>query len=248
MTTPQTIVVFGGTSDIAKATAYRLLKTGTNLLLTARTEHAAEELQREFHCETGIAVAADSSTIDACVKKAEERFGTVDGVVNCMGSLLLKPAHITSDREWTDTLTTNLTSSFYIVRAAAKAMSKQGGSIVLISSAAASIGLANHEAIAAAKAGILGLMRSAASTYANRGIRVNAVAPGLIKSKLTRKICESETSLAASSQMHAIARPGTPEEVASAITWLLDPENKWITGQTIGVDGGLGSVVPRAKL
>jgi 3-oxoacyl-[acyl-carrier protein] reductase len=248
MTTPQTIVVFGGTSDIARATAHRLLRTGTNLFLTARNEQAADELRREFRCETDIAIAADSSTIDACVKKAEERFGAVDGVVNCMGSLLLKPAHITSDSEWTDTLTTNLTSSFYIVRAAAKAMSKQGGSIVLISSAAASIGLANHEAIAAAKAGILGLMRSAASTYANRGIRVNAVAPGLIKSKLTRKICESETSLAASSQMHAIARPGTPEEVASAITWLLDPENKWTTGQTIGVDGGLSSVVPRAKL
>lgn len=248
MTTPQTIVVFGGTSDIARATAHRLLRTGTNLLLTARNEQAANELQREFQCETDIAIAADSSTIDACVKKAEERFGAVDGVVNCMGSLLLKPAQITSDSDWNDTLTTNLTSSFYILRAAAKAMSNQGGSIVLISSAAASIGLANHEAIAAAKAGILGLMRSAASTYASRGIRVNAVAPGLIKSKLTRKICESETSLAASSQMHAIARPGTPEEVASAITWLLNPENKWITGQTIGVDGGLSSVVPRAKL
>lgn len=248
MTTSQTIIVFGGTSEIAKATARRLLMTGSTLLLTARNEQAAEELRREFQCETDVAIAADSSTIDACVKKAEERFGTVDGVVNCMGSLLLKPAHITSDRDWTDTLTTNLTSSFYIVRAAAKAMSKQGGSIVLISSAAASIGLANHEAIAAAKAGILGLMRSAAATYANRGVRVNAVAPGLIKSKLTQKICDSETSLAASSQLHAINRPGTPEEVASAITWLLNPENKWITGQTIGVDGGLSSVVPRTKL
>jgi NAD(P)-dependent dehydrogenase (short-subunit alcohol dehydrogenase family) len=182
------------------------------------------------------------------MKSAEERFGAVDGVLNCIGSLLLKPAHITSDNDWNETITTNLTSSFYILRAAVKSMTKQGGSIVLISSAAASIGLANHEAIAAAKAGILGLVRSAASTYASRGIRVNAVAPGLIRSKLTRKIWESETSLAASSQLHAIARAGTPEEVASAITWLLSPENKWITGQTIGVDGGLSSVVPRTKL
>lgn len=248
MTTSPTIVIFGGTSDIAKATAHRVQSTGANLLLTARDEQSAAALQREFQCETGIAVGADSSTINACMLKAEERFGSVDGVVNCIGSLLLKPAHITSDNEWNDTLTTNLTSSFYIVRAAAKAMNKQGGSIVLISSAAASIGLANHEAIAAAKAGILGLMRSAASTYAGRGVRVNSVAPGLIKSKLTRKICESDASLAASSQLHAIGRPGTPEEVASAITWLLNPENRWITGQTIGVDGGLSSVVPRTKL
>ena len=89
MTTSQTIVIFGGTSDIARATATRLLSTGTNLLLTARNEQAAEQLQREFRCETDIAIAADSSTIDACFKKAEERFGSVDGVVNCMGSLLL---------------------------------------------------------------------------------------------------------------------------------------------------------------
>ena len=248
MTNSQSVVVFGGNSDIARTTAQRLLSAGTNVFLTARTEQVASELRREFQCETGVAVASDSSSIDACVKNAEERFGTVDGVVNCIGSLLLKPAHITSDNDWNETLTTNLTSSFYILRAAVKAMTKQGGSIVLISSAAASIGLANHEAIAAAKAGILGLVRSAASTYASRGIRVNAVAPGLIKSKLTRKIWESETSLAASSQLHAIGRAGTPEEVASAIAWLLSPDNKWITGQTIGVDGGLSSVVPRTKL
>jgi NAD(P)-dependent dehydrogenase (short-subunit alcohol dehydrogenase family) len=179
---------------------------------------------------------------------ALDRFGRLDGAANCIGSVLLKPAHLTSDTEWHDTITTNLTSSFYLVRAASKAMRQSGGSIVLVSSAAARIGLANHEAIAAAKAGIIGLTLSAAATYAGRGIRVNAVAPGLVKSEMTRKLWETESAAAVSSQMHALGRLGEPEDIAKAIAWLLDPENNWITGQSIGVDGGLSSLLPRMKV
>jgi NAD(P)-dependent dehydrogenase (short-subunit alcohol dehydrogenase family) len=179
---------------------------------------------------------------------AMDRFGRLDGAANCIGSVLLKPAHLTSDSDWYDTITTNLTSSFYLVRAATKVMRQGGGSIVLISSAAARIGLANHEAIAAAKAGIIGLTLSAAATYAARGIRVNAVAPGLVKSEMTRKLWETESATAVSSQMHALGRLGEPADIAKAIAWLLDPENNWITGQILGVDGGLGSVLPRTKV
>ena len=118
-----------------------------------------------------------------------ERYGRIDGVVNCVGSLLLKPAHLTSDKEWDATLINNLHSAFYVLREAARIMMKGGGgSIVLISSAAARVGLANHEAIAAAKAGILGLTLSAAATYASKGIRVNAVAPGLVRTPMTERI------------------------------------------------------------
>jgi 3-oxoacyl-[acyl-carrier protein] reductase len=127
-------------------------------------------------------------------------------------------------------------------------MRKSGGSIVLVSSAAAQIGLANHEAIAAAKAGIIGLMLSAAATYSNRGIRVNAVAPGLVKSQMTRKMWDTEQAAVASCQMHALGRLGEPEDVARAIAWLLDPLTSWVTGQTLGVDGGLGSVLTRTKI
>ena len=119
--------------------------------------------------------------------------------------------------------------------------------MVLCSSAAARIGLANHEAIAAAKAGIIGLTLSAAATYSNRGIRFNAVAPGLVKSEMTRTLWESEEAAAVSSQMHALGRLGKPEDVAAAIAFLLDPANAWITGQVLGVDGGLGSVLPRTR-
>ncbi len=124
-------------------------------------------------------------------------------------------------------------------------MRSEGGSIVLVSSAAAQIGLANHEAIAAAKGGIAGLTLSAAASYAPSGVRVNAVAPGLVQTKLTERLTSSERAEEASRAMHALGRLGEPEDVASAIAFLLDPANSWITGQVIGVDGGLGSVRPR---
>jgi len=126
------------------------------------------------------------------------------------------------------------------VRAAGQLM--DGGSVVLVSSAAARIGLANHEAIAAAKAGIEGLTRSAAATYASRGLRFNAVAPGLLKTGLTRRLWENESAAAASAAMHPLGRLGEPEDVAGLIAWLLDPVNTWITGQVIGVDGGLADL------
>ena len=241
-------VVLGGTSCVAKALARRVRAAAGNLLLTARNESSAAELADQFSCLATVARADDAASIDRALQLAVERFGKIDGVVNCMGSVLLKPAHLTTDEEWHDTLSTNLTSSFFLIRAADKAMRQDGGSIVLISSAAAKIGLFNHEAIAAAKAGIIGLTLSAAATYAGRGIRVNAVAPGLVKSEMTRKLWESAAAAAASTQMHALGRLGEPDDIAKAIAWLLDSENNWLTGQTIAVDGGLSAVVPRTKV
>ena len=122
-----------------------------------------------------------------------------------------------------------------------------GGSVVLISSAAASQGLANHEAIAAAKAGINGLVLSAAATYASNRLRFNAIAPGLIESPLTEALTKNEISRQASISMHALGRLGQPGDAARAIAFLLDPQNDWITGQVIGVDGGLSKVRPKPR-
>jgi NAD(P)-dependent dehydrogenase (short-subunit alcohol dehydrogenase family) len=117
----------------------------------------------------------------------------------------------------------------------------------LVSSAAARLGLANHEAIAAAKAGVIGLTLSAAATYAPKRIRVNAVAPGLVRTPLTARITGSESALEASTSLHALGRIGEPDEVAGAIAWLLDPAQSWITGQVLGIDGGLATVCSRAR-
>jgi NAD(P)-dependent dehydrogenase (short-subunit alcohol dehydrogenase family) len=114
--------------------------------------------------------------------------------------------------------------------------------VVLVSSAAARVGLANHEAIAAAKAGIMGLVLSAAATYARQKIRFNAVAPGLVRTPLAAGLVSSELAEKASIGMHPLGRLGEPGDVARAIVWLLDPAQSWVTAQVIGVDGGLADV------
>jgi NAD(P)-dependent dehydrogenase (short-subunit alcohol dehydrogenase family) len=232
------ILIVGGAGGIGSAVAKRLASRGNQLILFGRTEQTLAAVASE----TG----ASALTVDARDPEALERaaaaFAPIDGIVNCAGSILLKPAHLTSAAEWRDTIETNLTTAYAAVRAGVKSMSGGGGSIVLCSSAAARTGLANHEAIAAAKAGVIGLTLSAAATYGPRNIRVNCVAPGLVDTPLASRITGNEAALKLSQEMHALGRIGKADDVASAIVWLLDPENAWITGQVIGVDGGLGTV------
>lgn len=248
MSEAKTLVVFGATGCVGSSLVEKLSRAGCNVVVGVRDPEKAAGLRATFGCEVHPVAADNSASIEACVNAAAAAFGRIDGIANCIGSVLLKPAHLTSDDEWHDVITTNLTSSFSVVKAAGKAMRLSGGSVVLVSSAAAQIGLSNHEAIAAAKAGIVGLTLSAAATYANRKIRINAVSPGLVKSEMTRKLWESEEAAAMSAQMHALGRLGEPADIANAIAWLLGDESSWVTGQTIGVDGGLGSLLTRMKM
>ncbi len=198
----------------------------------------------------GLVVTADAANFDdaeRCVTEAVTTTGQLDGIVNCAGSILLKPAHLTSAQELQDVLTANLITAFATVRAGAGAMRQRGGSIVLLSSAAAAIGLPNHEAIAAAKAGVSGLARSAAATYAPYGIRVNAVSPGLVDTPMSQAIISNELARKASIAMHPLGRLGTADDIAEAVCWLLTPQSAWVTGQIIGVDGGLATLKSRSK-
>ncbi len=240
-------VIFGATGGVGSALARRVARRiGTQrLLLVGRNAEKLDNLSAEIGAETRVADATSIADVDAAIEFAVERFGRVDGVANCVGSLLLKPVHLTSELEWAAVINTNLGSAFAVTRAAAKAMTQTGGSIALVSSAASRIGLANHEAIAAAKGAINGLVLSAAATYGPRGIRVNAVAPGLVRTPLASRITGNDAALKASTAMHVLGRIGEADEVASGLDWLLDPAQSWVTGQIIGIDGGLGSVRSR---
>jgi NAD(P)-dependent dehydrogenase (short-subunit alcohol dehydrogenase family) len=238
-------VVLGASGAIGSALARQLAGRGARLVLGGRDAAALDALAVETG---GLASPGDATlpeTAERAVALARERYGRLDGAANCVGSVLLKPAHLTKDDEFAAVLATNLWSAFHLVRAAVRAMDGNGGSIVLVSTAAARTGLPNHEAIAAAKAGVEGLALSAAATYAPRQIRVNCVAPGLVRSKLTARITGSEAALKASLAMHALGRIGEPDDVASAMAWLLDPATSWVTGQVLGVDGGLGALKGR---
>jgi len=240
-----TYLVFGATGGIGESLCRRLASRGARLMITGRNGAKLQVLADELHARAYPLDATRFEEVDACVEKVLQLHGRLDGVANCIGSLLLKPAHSTSEAEWLATVATNLTTAFAVLRAATKAMLNTGGSIVLVSSAAARIGLANHEAIAAAKAGVIGLTLSAAATYGPRGIRVNCVAPGLVRTPMTARLTANEASLKGSTAMHALGRIGEPQDVATAIEWLLSPEQSWITGQVLGIDGGLGSVRSR---
>ena len=244
-TTPSALIV-GATGGIGSALTRRLSSRGWRLSLCARGAERLLELGNDLHAHTEIADATDLQSVENAFSAAWEKFGRLDGVVNCCGSLLLKPAHTTTSEEWAHTLNANLTTAFHVLRAAtARMMRSGGGSIVLMASAVAQRGMIHHEAIAAAKAGVVGLALSAAATYARYSIRVNCVAPGLTRTPMTEPLTKNESSLKASAALHPLGRIGEPGEVASAIAWLLDPEQSWVTGQVIAVDGGLSSVQPR---
>ena len=236
------VFLIGATGGIGSALARRLTSNGVDLVLAARDEVRLKGLSTELHnAPYQVVNAADFAALEQAVTAA----GPIGGIVNCAGSLLLKPAHLTTEREYRDTVELSLTTAFSTVRAGARALMSTGGSIVLCATAAARAGFSNHDAIAAAKGGVIGLTMSAAASYAARNIRVNCVAPGLVETPLTARITGNEAALKSSQAMHALGRIGRPEDIASAIAWLLDPENSWVTGQTIGVDGGLGTVRPR---
>lgn len=228
-------LVIAASSSIGQAVVKALISRGDTVFTTARDNLKIQP--------DAILDATDFNAVSEVFKQA----GPIVGVVNCAGSLLLKSAHATTKENYQATIDSSLTTSFATVRAAGMHM-KTGGSVVLISSAAALVGLPNHEVIAAAKAGIIGLAQSAASTYAPLNLRFNVVAPGMINTSLTASLISNELALNASKSMHALGRIGTPDDIAQAIVFLLNPENNWITGQVISVDGGLSKVRPKMKM
>ena len=239
--------VVGGSGGIGSAVARRLAAQGCRLVIAARDVERLQIIAAETGSQALSLDARDSAAVEAMMQDVFARHGRLDGMVNCAGSILLKPAHLITDQEFSDTLAVNLTTAFNLLRATTRLMMRQagGGSLVFCSSVAARRGLVNHEAIAAAKAGVEGLALAAAASYARFGIRVNCIAPGLTRTGLTRTLTQNETVAKMSAALHPLGRIGEPDEVASAICWLLNREQSWVTGQVIGVDGGLGHVQAR---
>ena len=235
-------IIVGATGGIGQAVCKLLSESGGEAFLIGRSGDKLHELSQKYGWGYAVADGTDWAQLDGVVSSAEGLLGGINAAISLAGSVLLKPMHLTSRAEWDATLGANLTSAAGLLKSCAPRMFGNGGSIVLMSSAAASIGLSNHEAIAACKAGIEGLVRSAAMTYAAKHIRVNAIAPGLVQTPLTEKIWGNPRSAEMSLSMHPIGRFGQPEDIARAILWLASPDQSWVTGQTIGVDGGLGKL------
>lgn len=242
MTGPKTALITGANGGIGSALSRKLHSAGTRLVLVGRNEEALKNLSSELGAKSLICDLTHPDEAASCITAAIEELGEIEAVAHCIGSILLKPAHLTSISDWQSVIDTNLNSAFYLLHNLGRPMSKSGGSIAFVTSAAAEKGLSNHEAIASAKAGLAGLTRSAAATYARNQLRINCVAPGLTDTPLAAPITGNESTRKFSEAMHPLGRLGTPDDIANALFFLLSPDNTWITGQTISVDGGLSSL------
>lgn len=237
--------IIGGASGSGAAIATALVVRGASVAITSRDAGKADGAAAMVGADQATALdPADPDAVDEWVSGLANGAVPLLGLVNGSGSILLKPAHLTTPDEFEAVLSANLRSAFNVVRSAGKHM-KDGGSVLMFSTAAAEAGLPNHEAIAAAKGGVAALATSAAATYAPRGLRFNVIAPGLVKTPMAEGITSKDAALEASRKMHALGRVGEPEDIAAAAMTFLDPKATWISGQVLGVDGGLARLKTR---
>lgn len=249
MANQHTFLIGGITGGIGSQLAERLKTQGHNVLGFARNEDRAAEFQKKTGIRVRTCEATDPEAVEELFISTAKEHGGLDGYAHAIGSIYIKPAHLTPPKDWEATLLTNLSSAFYALRGAAKAMQKQNsGACVFFSTAAAQTGIANHEVIAAAKGGIDAMVRSAAASYSSKGLRFNAIAPSLTNTPLAKPIVGSEQALEFSKKMHPLHDITRPEDVASLAAWLLSDEARFVTGQTYVMDGGLSSTVPKPRV
>ena len=239
-----TALVTGASRGIGRAIAVKLAANGAEVIVNyCGNKAAAEEVVREIRDFGGraVSICADVSSIEAVNKMFAEiknDFGSLDILVNNAGitcdSLLLRM----KEEDWDKVLHTNLTGTFNCTKAALKLILKSdNGSIVNISSVVGQTGNPGQCNYGAAKAGILGFTKSLAREVAGKKIRVNAVAPGFIDTDMTSVLPE-EVRQKLKEQI-PMGRLGSPEDVANAVLFLTLPSSRYITGQTINVDGGM---------
>jgi NAD(P)-dependent dehydrogenase (short-subunit alcohol dehydrogenase family) len=250
-------LVTGASSGIGRATALGLAQEGAAVALVAlpgeELEQAAGDCRR--HGVQAIALGADvtqSAEVGRAFGQAEE-LGAVDAVFNNAGISLVVTITDTSDEQWERLLRTNLTGSFYVARAAARAMvPRRRGTIVNTASELALIGEAGYAAYTATKGGILSMTRALAAELAPYGVRVNAICPGATDTPLLRAEYQTAPDPAAAQREGersiALGRLGRPEDIARAVVFLLSDDAAYVTGSHYVVDGGRTGCIPTGVL
>jgi len=237
----KTAIVTGAAQGIGKAIASKLASLGSIVLAADLQYEKVKELEEEAR-SNGLkieAVEVDVSklnSVEELFKYCISRFGRLDILVNNAGITRDAILHKMTDEQWHQVIAVNLTGVFYCLREAARIMREQAsGRIINISSASwqGNIGQANYSA---AKAGVIGLTKTAAKELARKGITVNAICPGFIDTEMTRRVPEKVWNMMV--EKIPLGRVGKPEDVANVVAFLASDEASYITGEVINVGGG----------
>lgn len=224
----------GGSSGIGLATVQLLSQQGAHVYVISRNPAAEWPPNVNY-------IAAD---VEGALNNIENLLPEkLDGLVYAVGSINLKPFGRLTDEDFLRDYNINVVGAMRVIQKVLKPLKNAGNaSIVLISSVAAKIGMPYHASIAAAKGAIEGFALALAAELAGQQIRVNVISPSLTNTRLSQNLLNSAEKMESSAKRHPLGRYGQPDDISEAIMFLLSDKSTWITGQIIGIDGGMGNL------
>jgi len=238
-------LITGASGGMGRALSAQLMAQGCQVAAVSRDATRLAEVPASVRVEADVTTPEGAAlALSAC----KEALGAAPSLLaHCVGSTLIAPLHRTRVEAYRELMRVNLDSAVFMLQAFIEALHGGPGAAVLASSVVARIGVANHEAIAAAKGGVEALVRSAAATYAGQGLRVNAVAPGMTDTPMTASMLKLPAMREGAARQYPLGGVQSAEQVAEVMAWLLSDSAARLTGQVIAVDGGFTTVRPLVK-